>query len=518
MVGADRELELKVEFADRDMRGIEADRRLSQFAVGKPETCTLRSIYFDTPDQRLRSKGLSLRLRRVGRRWVQTVKADTGVKAGLSNPIEVEGEVHGTEPELRSVRHRTMRKQIKKALDGSTLVPVFETVVHRTTRHLRAGENVEIELALDEGVVQSPAGSRDIREAELELKSGPVDSLLTVAETLFADKPIRLAEKSKADRGYELVLGRPAQALKPLTAAYPKLDPTESCADAFQAILSSVAEQILHNWQVVAETDDPEGAHQLRIGLRRLRSLLKAFRPVADSDHLRDLDAKARELGRIVGEVRDADVLTNEVVDPLMASNSVDPGLVKLREVLASERTRRRAEVKGALLSPGWSRFQIRLALLSKGGVLSDVRDRKGALGRPVRKHARKALHRSWRKVARWAERLDELTLEERHQMRKALKELRYSVEFFLPNYAAKAGRRFAKKLKGLQEVFGYLNDVAMAKKLRALFPEHAADCDLQRAIGYVLGWHEARAKDAWTEARARWQRLESAPRIWAGR
>ena len=91
-------------------------------------------------------------------------------------------------------------------------------------------------------------------------------------------------------------------------------------------------------------------------------------------------------------------------------------------------------------------------------------------------------------------------------------------MEFFLPIYPAKAGRRSLKKLKGLQDIFGYLNDVAMAKQLKDLFLEHAADCDLQRAIGYVLGWHEARANEAWTVARGRWQRLESAPQFWARR
>jgi inorganic triphosphatase YgiF len=516
MNGAGRELELKVELTARGMHSIESDRRLAQLAVGPAQTRTLRSVYFDTPDQRLRAKGLSLRVRRVGRRWVQTVKADTEVQSGLSNPIEVEGEVHGTKPELRSVSDRTMRKQIKKALDGSALVPVFETVVRRTTRRLRVGANGEIELALDEGVVRSPAGSSDIREAELELKSGPVGSLLTVAEALFADEPVRLAEKSKADRGYELALGRPAEARKPFFATQPDLEKTHSCADALFAILSTVANQILHNWHVVLETDDPEGAHQLRVGLRRLRSALRVFRPIADSHRLRELDAKARELGRVVGELRDADVLIDEVVAPVVASNHGELDFARLREVLASERNAKRERVRAALLSPSWSGFQLKLALLSKVSVWSDTRDQGAALERPVRKHARKALERSWRKVARWAKQIDALTIEERHQMRKSLKVLRYAAEFFHPIYPPKKARRFLKELKYLQAIFGYLNDVAMAKKLMDLSPDHSAEADLQRAVGYVLGWHTARAHESWALAKTRWRRLESASRFWA--
>ncbi|HZA02078.1 MAG TPA: CHAD domain-containing protein, partial [Hyphomicrobiaceae bacterium] len=474
-----------------------------------------RSVYFDTPDHRLRAKGLSLRVRRVGRRWVQTLKAGTEVQSGLSNPIEVEGEVHGTKPELEAVHDGAVRRQIKKALDGSALVPVFETVVHRTTRRLRAGKNGEIELALDEGVVRSPAGSREIREAELELKSGPADSLLTVAEALFGDEHIRLAEKSKAERGYDLALGRPTEALKPLFASEPDLDKTQSCAAALRAILKVVADQVLHNCQVVAETDEPEGAHQLRIGLRRLRSALRVFRPVADSHHLRELDEKARDLGRVVGELRDADVLLDEVVAPAMASGYGEPGFARLREALASERSGKRDHVKASLLSPRWSCFQLKLALLPKVGDWSAAASDDGALlALPVRKHARKALGRSWREVAQWAERIEELTIEERHQMRKSLKSLRYAVEFFQSIFPAMESRRFLKELKWLQEIFGYLNDVAMAKKAMELSAKDAG-AELQRAMGYVLGWHAARADEAWTSARVRWRRLESAPRFW---
>jgi triphosphatase len=516
MGGAARELELKVELTARGMHSVESDHRLAQLAAGPPQTRTLRSVYFDTPDQRLRAHGLSLRVRRVGRRWVQTVKADTEVQSGLSNPIEVEGDVHGFKPELGCIRDRAVRKQIKKALDGSALVPVFETVVHRTTRRLRAGENGELELALEEGVVRSPTRSSEIREAELELKSGPADALLTVAEALFGDEHIRLADHSKAERGYALVLGRPAEALKPLFASVPDLEEAHSCADAMRTILKVVAAQVLHNWQVVAETDDPEGVHQLRIGLRRLRSALGVFRPVAGSHHLRELEATARDMAQVVGELRDADVLIEEVVAPVMARGSGEPGFARLREVLASERTGKRDEVKASLLSPRWSCFQLKLALLPKVPDWSAAGSHERALARPVRKHARKALERSWRKVARRAERLEDLTMEERHRMRKSLKSLRYAVEFFQSLYPAKKSRRFLTELKWLQEVFGYLNDVAMAKKVMELSPACAGDAELQRAMGYVLGWHSARVDEAWTTARERWRRLESAPRFWA--
>src|SRR5262249_1359883 len=89
-----RELELKLELTPEGLRRVGHHPALNDLTVGKPVTRTLRSIYFDTPDHRLRAQGISLRLRAIGDQWVQTIKGGqgnrTGVKHGVSNPDEVE--------------------------------------------------------------------------------------------------------------------------------------------------------------------------------------------------------------------------------------------------------------------------------------------------------------------------------------------------------------------------------------------------------------------------------------------
>ena len=84
---------------------------------------------------------------------------------------------------------------------------MFETVVKRTTRQLHSGDG-ELELALDEGMVRAGGAEDAICEAELELKSGAPECLLQTAAKLFGAEPVRLAESSKAERGYSLALGR----------------------------------------------------------------------------------------------------------------------------------------------------------------------------------------------------------------------------------------------------------------------------------------------------------------------
>ena len=69
-----KELELKLELTPEELQRVSTHPALEALTVGKPVTRVLRSIYFDTPDHRLRVQGISLRLRAIGEQWVQTVK------------------------------------------------------------------------------------------------------------------------------------------------------------------------------------------------------------------------------------------------------------------------------------------------------------------------------------------------------------------------------------------------------------------------------------------------------------
>ena len=135
----------------------------------------------------------------------------------------------------------------------------------------------------------------------------------------------------------------------------------------------------------------------------------------------------------------------------------------------------------------------------------------------PVAKFARSALKKRWRKVAESGKRLDDLDVEQRHAMRKALKTLRYTAEFFASLYPEHGTRQYIKEIRNLQEVFGYLNDVVAAERLNAICHEGCGDSrEAQRAAGYVLGWHNAQAAHAWKDAHKGWQKLEALPRFWA--
>ena len=165
------ELELKVELTRDQLQRVRWHPALGDLAAAEPVTRNLRSIYFDTPDHRLRALDISLRVRSDGERWLQTVKAGTAVRNGVSNPLEMEVAVERPEPDLELIDNRKVRRKVEKAIARSILEPVFETVVERTTRHLHSADG-ELELALDEGTVRAGGAEDAVCEAELELKSG----------------------------------------------------------------------------------------------------------------------------------------------------------------------------------------------------------------------------------------------------------------------------------------------------------------------------------------------------------
>ena len=195
---------------------------------------------------------------------------------------------------------------------------------------------------------------------------------------------------------------------------------------------------------------------------------------------------------------------------PVAGARCGQPGFSELRNALLSHRAARRAEARAALSGVLWSKLQLYLALWPQ-----TVKDSASLRG-PVRAFAAASLARSWKKVARHGADLDGLSIEQRHELRKALKGLRYMSEFFGSLYGARKVERFVNDLRKLQDVFGYLNDVSTAKALDAICDEYCAGSSAaQRAAGYMLGWHDVKADCAWKGVAKLWDRLQRRRRFW---
>ena len=508
------EFELKVDLTEIEMAALRRRSVLRSLGTGPAATRWLRSIYFDTPDHRLSQQGAALRLRKVDDRWIQTVKIGGGVVAGVSRLLECEAEVSGPELDPSAIANVRVRKAVIAALDSGELAPVFETRIRRTTRPLQTSCGETAELALDVGEIIAGEARRPIIEAELELLSDDPSAIFSLAEQIFDGAPMRFARYNKAARGFQLARGEEEPDRIAERAETRLINPDHSIETAFEAIFRDCLRMIAANASLVMDDEGPEGPHQLRVGLRRLRSAIKSFRPAIRRGPMKDVERAARDWARVLGELRDADVLAEEIVAPAAEAMGKSCGL--LLEALEAHRTQTRAAVRRRLVAERFGAFSLDLAAAVETRRWAPKKKQKRkALKQPVQPFAAVALQNAWDDVASWGNRIDELTTPERHEMRKALKTFRYAVDFFSPAFDPDAVKDFGKMLRKLQNGFGFLNDLATAEGLPDLFIDHPEQKRLQKLAGKVIDWHEERAHETWDKAVSRWRSLSKAPKFW---
>jgi inorganic triphosphatase YgiF len=446
------EVELKF---DVEPGGIELARAAPMLDRAPSSEKLLESVYFDTKEGALREGGFSLRVRRSGDRFVQTVKRKRGRSAGLFVRQEWDSEVPRFALDGQALR-KTPLKALLETLSEGALVPLIRGRFRRTAWIIdRKGSRIEI--VLDEGEVRNGKARAPIRELELELQSGKPRMLFELAGELARAVPLRLGVLSKGERGYAIGkqrVGGPARA-EPIA-----LDPALSEGEAFRAVAHACLRQYRLNEIVLLAERDPGSLHQARIALRRLRSALSLFRTTVSGKEYQALREEIGWLASQLGDARDADVL--------IAGES---GLAE-DEILHARllRTRGKAydRVEAALGSERTRALMLRLALWIELGSWR-FRERSG---RPVGDLAAHQLERQWRKVRRNRGRIAEARGPERHQLRLDVKKLRYSAEFLAGLYSRRPKGvrrdRFLEALKDLQDRLGDLNDAEAAEKIAA--------------------------------------------------
>ena len=514
------EIELKFVLDEDATRKLH--ERLRAFGVGaaaKPATRTLRSVYFDTPDRALRKAGIALRLRRDGRRWIQTVKSRRQLTSGLSRTGELESPAPGGRLRLESIPDPVARAEVMRSVNGDDLQPVCETVIRRTARRLPTGDGGSAEVAIDVGEIRSGERTAPFREAEIELIDGSPGGLFDLAHALFPEGGIQFSRFSKAARGYMLAeRGRIAPPLAPRNAEIVPLDPGQTAEQAARDLLRECFDQIVTNVIVVGRIDDPEGPHQLRVGLRRLRSALSVFAPAIGSPEAERLSGEARWLGQEVGRLRDLDVAIIDIVRPEARAHPGEPAFGLLDGALVRRAEDTRLNLRRTLVAERCQAFLLDLARFTetRGWLVAEDFGQTARLAQSVPDLAAHALDMRWNKVRRRARRIAALAIEARHELRKELKKLRYAAEFLAPLYPAKRVRPFVSHLKDLQTVFGDLNDAAMVHGLLS-GPDApaAADPAGQRACGWVIGARLARADHTWTGAKDLWHELKATRPFW---
>ena len=485
----------------------------------------LSAYYFDTPNQDLAKKGIALRIRFEDSQWVQTLKtAGDGVakRVELNTVLSLTGmpdtlDVSSLVPDISLITEPTVVAQLTNIMPldqlAQALTVQYFTDVQRTSRQIKKN-NSRIEIAYDIGKVgighlnsQKPANNpgltqSDIHEIEFELLEGDPSDLIDIAKTWCKKYKLYLSTVTKAQRGSLLLANK--QFAEPVKADLAVLQLHKGISQfAFlQAVVNNCLVQILPNASAIAE-GSPDGnlVHQLRVGIRRLRTALKHFKfaqDYIDPNWLMVL----KQTFSLLGEYRDKEILqikTQPLLESVGAphvewSTAVD--IMPIDAVRAND-------------------FQILLLELIGFTHLPVPADNPKAKATVAKK-----LEKLFTAIAAASDKFASLDTESQHGVRKDLKSLRYVSEFAAPLFASQTNGKKGKKatklnaflqyLEPAQDVLGEYNDNVVG---HANYLEKAkTDPNALFAVGWFSGREQASAEQCAVSLKT----VKNAPKFWS--
>ena len=473
----------------------------------------LDAIYYDTPDRILLRHGLSLRVRRNGRRYVQTLK-----RAPVHGQPFVRGEwetpVSSATPDLALLPVSEIGAPLD-ALAASALDAIFVTKVRRRVQRLELPGAV-VEVAFDEGSIEAGERCEPLTEIELELKAGDASVVYDLGMQLLDIAPLRIGTRSKADRGYDLAFDTTTEATK---ATPPGISAEHTIDDVIALLLGASQHHLLANQTVADSGRDPEGVHQMRVALRRLRTACTLLHREVGSPTLQAFAGEARWMAQVLGAAREWDVLVTDTLrGPMLALNSTID-FDGLRRAAEPHRTAAYTALREALAGGRYNRYHLSLSRwIGCRGWRNDLDS--GSLAvllEPAPLLADRVLTRLHRKALRRGVGFRHLEPEARHKLRIALKKLRYATEFFCGLYGESAEiRSYLGCLAKLQNALGHANDAAMTQPLVSILASDPVAAEVQRTIGAVIGW-QARDRIVIDKTlHKHWRRFRATPPFWS--
>ncbi|UPJ53736.1 CHAD domain-containing protein [Bradyrhizobium sp. 200] len=469
----------------------------------------LETVYYDTPERLLFQHGMSLRVRRSGKHFIQTLKLLPNIGQPLTRR-QWEAPVDDVSPDLARLPAEV--GDPVATLTNDALVPVFATRVRRHARQLDLPD-ASVEIAFDEGTIEAGERQEALSEIELELKSGNAGVLFDLGTQLLDVAPLQVGTRSKTERGYALAFDvvQPAAKAEPLS-----ITAEHAVDDVIALLLGACWHHLLKNHAVAEKGSDPEGVHQMRVALRRLRTVCALFRRDIPSPAFQTINSEARWLMQQLGPARDWDVFAETTVTLLVAA-APDIDFGSLREAVERQRKSSYAALQTALADLRCSRFLLSLGqLVERRGWRNEIdSEALAVLSLPMPTLANKILARLHRKALRRGAHFRQLNVDAQHDLRIDLKKLRYAAEFFLPLYATHGpARRYARRLARLQTSLGRTRDIASSRILLEAIRQEGQPA-LHLAIGAVAGW-QARDQIAAAKAlRKRWRQFKATPAFW---
>ncbi len=515
-----REFELKFTGSAADLAAMKMAAEAQTSGQTPWRTDDLRATYFDTPDHRLFGKGVVLRVRRSGDSSVQTVKVNSGAGGAALNRIEWEQDMDGLEPDL-SILPRDARRALGTILPGE-LIPAVTVQVTREkaviVRENAFGPDLEIEVAIDRGSVHAAGKSMCLSECELELLGGEPMAFFQMAVEVLGGTQARLSRTSKPAKGFALFNGS-----KPKAVKAPKflLKNDQTVSGALMEIFGVCIANIVDNEAAALDGTDIEGVHQIRVSIRKMRSILTILNQWVDRERIDWLRVDLKWLHTVMGAARDWDVFITETLAGVEGYGIDKEGIEALRDLAEARRKKAYRLVRDTIESNRYGQMILRLtAFFETEGWLSRPIASQHPLIGPFRDSAGVILSRLYGKLLKEGKNLAGMEMEKRHDARIRLKKLRYAIDFLQNIYPSSQTKSFLANLEKLQDQFGYLNDVAQTGRMIGELFENAGgqtrdDAQLYTAAGLIVGWHAQRLHGTEPYFLECWDAFVKTPPFW---
>jgi len=450
--------------------------------------------YLDTASFFFMRAGAACRLRRRGRHAVLTLKSLAPLEGGLADRREMSEIVEAAIQWPAVLPGKEIRSAVPASARRGKVRCLFEVKQDRARYGVRTREGALLEVSAD----RFGFGGKKERfhRIEVELKSGSARALAGFASRLARELELEPAGRSKFELGLEAEgIEIPADDEKAMRIAR-----RDSARVAASLTMRRHYQHMLRHESGAMLGLNPDSIHQMRVGIRRFRAVMRFFRSILPegSDAV---DSGLRRVGRALGAVRDMDVHMGECdavcgADGGMTAVAAESCLSGMNTLRGSALAALRRELAGRRYA----------ALKRRCGELIRALEDPAPGDTPVARYSSSRLMREYRRVFTAGTAITAASPDaELHGLRVRSKRLRYACEM-LEDVHSRPMRKMAKRLTALQDVLGEHSDAVAAVRLirRMAEEDFAAD---RSGMGRCARLWESRAR----------ARRAAFPKAWKG-
>lgn len=487
---------------------------------GATQTLVLKALYFDTAGRHLARQRIALRLRLENDQWVQTLKMAVG--ESLLSRIELNHPRPSPDLDL-SVYAGTPAEHLIAHL-SEPLIVGYETHVSRLVRLIRTPVGV-VEIAYDCGFVRAGALDLPICEVELELKLGEIAALFALASQWQRDHGLVMDARSKAERGDLLArLNHKLEEIDTQSIVNPShlkalevdkywsarnakpiaLVSDMSASQGLRCIMAECLDQIIRNSAVLAHIDTlgihaldtTEHVHQLRVGIRRMRTAWSLFKDLCELPTQAQRDG-IKKYFALLGGSRDNNVLLNDLLPLLLEAGM--PALTLQEQVVEDH-------ASSVAQDPLFQSWLVQMSAFVHSPAPSSGMSIPSVHPHRLTKMILPKLLQWHRKILKEGIHFAELGTEVRHELRKRVKRLRYALQFADALLAHKQLEPYLRDLSKVQNILGEMNDLTNAQE------KFTALRDSQPSAWFACGWITYKLNQFQTDAENAFRQLSSNP------